>query len=175
MVLRFSRWHLSLALRQAARSRVRGKSPGSRHVPSRHALAGYEADELGHALLHRLLRVLRNLGVGRQGALHNATVPGEPDERRGVTTRRPTGTCAAHARLLAVCTSWRMGARPSNAYAKMKLGAARTASHAPDIGDGQEAVVLTPATLLALGPTSRAVAHGCRRDQRDASRGGASA
>jgi hypothetical protein len=40
-------------------------------------LAGDEADELGHALLHRLLGLLGDLGVGRQDLLHDAADVGD--------------------------------------------------------------------------------------------------
>ena len=131
MVLRFSRWHLSLALRDEAASRQRGgarppgsracawrpagllrhpgllPSPGSRVRQVRrascrpaagccaHALAGNEADELRHALLHSLLGVLGDFCIRRQRALHDARDVGDGKVAVWFVRREP---CVSHKR-----------------------------------------------------------------------------
>ena len=109
MVLRRSRWHLSLALQGRAgegwwveahtawhpppaancllhhihRRRLCGSSSSfcrSPPQPRNHSLAGDEGDELRQALLHRLLGVLCNLGVARQRLLHDAADVGNRQE-----------------------------------------------------------------------------------------------
>ena len=64
---------------QPAAGRAARPAPPALPCPalSLHSLAGDEGDKLGEALLHRLLGVLGNLGVGRQHPLHDAADVGD--------------------------------------------------------------------------------------------------
>ena len=81
IVFLFSFWHLSLALHHHRPTRSKASHRNKRRDKTRPiSLAGDEADELGDALLHRLLSVLSDLGVGGERLLHDPDDVGDREE-----------------------------------------------------------------------------------------------
>jgi hypothetical protein len=83
IVLRFSFWHLSLALCGAAGF----NSYTQARVAANDLLACNETDEFRYTLLHSLFSVFRNLGIGWQSLFHDAAevCPGTVSGRHGLS------------------------------------------------------------------------------------------